>query len=318
VSTGIDTAALAVDCRCTLGEGIVWCERRGALLWTDIEGARLWMSTPATATTRHWSLPDRLGSFALCESGKLLLGLAKGLAVADPDSSALRLGSGQTLEPRSGQAAADPLAVTPIVAVEPDLPTRINDGRADRAGNFVFGTMAEDHKARIGSFYQYSTRHGLRRLDLEHVRIANSICFSPDGGTMYFCDSPRRRIMQCGYDAESAVVSDVREFADLTSHPGFPDGSIVDADGDLWNAEWGASMVRRYTPEGRVDRQIAVPAKNPSCVAFGGPHLDELYVTSARQEMTPEELDAAPHTGGVYRVVLHDRRGLQESRFKDI
>ena len=77
-------------------------------------------------------------------------------------------------------------------------------------------------------------------------------------------------------------------------------------------------MVRRYTPEGRVDRQFAVPAKNPTCVAFGGPHLDEVYITSARQEMTPRELDASPHTGGVYRVVPDDRRGLPESRFRDI
>ena len=176
--------------------------------------------------------------------------------------------------------------------------------------------MSEDHKTRIGSFYQYSSRHGSRRLDLERVSIANSICFSPDGGTMYFCDSPRRRIMQCDYDAESARVTNVREFADLARHAGFPDGSTVDAEGAVWNAEWGASMVVRYAPDGRVDRQIAVPVKNPSCVAFGGANLDELFITSARQDMTPQELKAMPHAGGVYRVVP-GARGLPESRFND-
>jgi sugar lactone lactonase YvrE len=312
VSASAGTATLAVDCRCTLGEGIVWCERRGALLWTDIEGRRLWMHVHSGSVTHNWRLPDRLGSFALGESGTLLLGLAKGLAVGDLDAA-----THDDLSRQSAEGATADLPVTPLVAVEPDLPTRINDGRTDRAGNFVFGTMSEDHTARIGSFYQYSSRHALRRLDLDHVTIANSICFSPDGGTLYFCDSPRRRIMQCDYDADSARVSHVREFADLASHAGFPDGSTVDADGGLWNAEWGASMVRRYMPEGSVDRHMAVPVKNPSCVAFGGPNLDGLYITSARQQMTPQELEAMPHAGGVYRVVPGDRRGLPESRFSD-
>jgi sugar lactone lactonase YvrE len=308
MSRAADTVTLAVDCRCVLGEGIVWCERLGALLWTDIEGARLWMHRHDSATTRNWKLPDRLGSFALCDSGELLLGLAKRLAVAD-------LAAATALSNPSGESAAAQLPVAALVDVEPGLPTRINDGRADRAGNFVFGTMSEDHKARIGSFYQYSSRHGLRRLDLEHVSIANSICFSRDGATMYFCDSPRRRVMQCDYDGESARVANVREFANLAAHPGFPDGSCVDADGHLWNAEWGAAMVRRYTPEGKVDRQLAVPVKNPSCVAFGGPDLDTLFITSARKEMTPQELQAMPEAGGVYRVAL-GARGLPESRFR--
>jgi L-arabinonolactonase len=196
------------------------------------------------------------------------------------------------------------------------LPTRINDGRTDRAGHFVFGTMNEAHK-RLGSFYQYSRRHGLRRLDLDHVAIANSICFSPDGRTMYFCDSPRRRIMQCDYDADSARVGHVREFANLASHPGFPDGSTVDEDGGLWNAEWGASAVQRYTPDGAVDRRIDVRAKKPTCVTLGGPTLNELYITSARQEMTTTELDAMPQAGGVYRVVVSSLRGIAESRFQE-
>jgi L-arabinonolactonase len=302
VTTGVETATLAIDCRCTLGEGVVWCERRGAVLWTDIEGSRFWMHVPEQELTRSWRLPDRLGSFAVCESGRLLLGLAKGLAVADIDA-----------------APQDNLPVTPLVAVEASLPTRINDGRTDRAGNFVFGTMDDEHKeTAIGSFYQYSRAHGLRRLDLDRVAIANSICFSPDGRTMYFCDSPRRRIMQCDYDSESARASNVREFAHLTSHTGSPDGSTVDADAGLWNAAWGASMVRRYTPDGRLDRQIAVPVKNPTCVSFGGRDLDELYVTSARQEMTPRELETTPQAGGIYRIVPRNIRGLKDAVFRDL
>jgi L-arabinonolactonase len=294
------SASLFVDCRCHLSEGIVSWPERGALLWTDIHACRLWIKDAAGA--RSLALPDRLGSFAICESGRLLLGLATGLFTADLDD-----------------AADGTLAVTRIVEVERDVPsTRINDGRTDRSGHFVFGTMDEDegHPA-TGSFYQWSTAGGLRRLDLPRVGIANSICFSPDGRTMYFCDSPTGRIMQCRYDAAAAAVSDVVEFAMLQSSEGQPDGSIVDADGCLWNAAWGAGLVRRYRPDGAIDREIAVPAKNPTCVVFAGAAMNELYITTARQDMSPMELERVPHAGGIYRADVSHVTGLRDAPFRD-
>lgn len=300
-------ASLVVDCRCTLGEGLLWWEARQSLLWTDIQGARLWSHTPASGATASWTLPDRLGSMAICRSGSLLLAMAKGLFFVSPDSVS------------AGAAGGAPLPAVLAAAVEPEnRSTRVNDGRTDRAGHFVFGTMNEaPDEAAIGSFYQYSERHGLRRLDLGGVHIPNSICFSLDGGTMYFCDSSRRRIMQCEYDAESASVADVRTFVALGPPPGTPDGSVVDADGCLWNAEWGAARVRRYTPEGRLDRVVAVPAKNPTCPAFGGADLDDLYVTSAREQMTPLELMQTPEAGSVYRLAGSGVRGVPDALFRD-
>jgi len=295
-----DTASLFVDCRCQLGEGIVWWARHRALLWTDIESARLWVHD--AAGTRSWTLPARLGSLAPCASGALLLGLETGLFRAEIDLA----------------SAAAP-ALLPLIEVEADLPaTRINDGRTDRSGNFVFGTMnqAEGHPP-TGSFYQWSARHGLRRLDLPRVGIANSICFNPDGTTMYFCDSPRRQIMSCAYDADKAAVGEIRPFASLGPLDGQPDGSIVDADGHLWNAAWGAGLVRRYRPDGTLDREVAVPAKNPTCVVFGGPALNDLYITAARQEMSDEELARMPEVGGVYRVAIKNVRGLPDRPFAD-
>ncbi len=295
-------AVLEVDSRCTLGEGIIWWAARDALLWTDIQSSRLWFHSPGDGTTRSWSLPDRLGSLAICASGGLLLGLAKSLGFADLDAS-----------------PSDELEVTRAHAVEPDIPTtRINDGRTDRSGNFVFGTMNEDErKAPIGGFYQYSTVFGLRRLDLGGIHIPNSICFSLDGRTMYFCDSTRRQIMRCDYDAAAASVANVREFVHFAPNQGTPDGSIVDSDDCLWNAEWGAARVRRYTPDGQCDRSIALPAKNPTCVVFGGAAMDELFITSARQEMTPEELTHTPDAGSVYRVRRVGFQGIPDALFRD-
>jgi L-arabinonolactonase len=292
------TATLALDCRCTLGEGIVWSPRLRSLLWTDIEKSTLWMYRPHDRMTRQWSLPDRLGSFAVCESGRLLLGLAKSLAFADLDA-----------------AAGPELRVLSIVPIELQIArTRINDGRTDREGNFVFGTMNEDHRPN-GSFYQYSTRFGLRRLIVD-VAIPNSICFSLDGRTMYFCDSPTGVIRQCEYDAASAGVDNVREFTRYAAGSGFPDGSIVDSEGCLWNSVWGAGVVRRFDPDGKLVVEIPVPSRNVTCAAFGGDSLDHLFITSSRQEMTEEQLSAAPVSGGVF-VVLAGTRGLCDALFRE-
>ena len=294
-------ATLAVDSHCALGEGILWCDRQSALFWTDIEGRRLWMHTPDSGATRSWPLPDRLGCLALGGVGHLLLGLAKGLYVADVD------------------AATDAaLPLRHVIDVEADNPeTRLNDGRADRQGNFVFGTKSERADgAPIGSFYQYSAEHGLRRLALPNAAIPNSICFSPDGAIMYYCDSPQRRILCCDYDASTATVSHQRVFAALDHPTAEPDGSIIDTEGCLWNAQWGGGQVVRYRPDGSVDRIIAVPADQPSCCTIGGPAYDRLYITTARTGLDDIALAAFPHSGGVFQCLLQDSLGLPESRME--
>lgn len=294
-------AALLVDSRCELGECVLWDERRGALFWTDITGRRLWMHEPATGATRRWSVPQPLGCFALCDDGRLLLGLAKGLFLAD-------------IEPLPDPADCIELALRTVVPVEPETTgTRVNDGRCDRYGNFVFGTKDDGGGAPRGRFYQFSFARGLRALGLPAAAIPNSICFSRDGGTMYFCDSVEPRILCCDYDAGRAAVGDVREFACLPAGAS-PDGSIVDADGRLWNAQWGAGRVVCHRADGSVDRAIPVPVNNPSCCTLGGTDFDVLYVSTAREGLDPAELAVMPHAGGLYAVPVPGVSGLAENR----
>ncbi|WP_238394568.1 SMP-30/gluconolactonase/LRE family protein [Pseudoxanthomonas wuyuanensis] len=297
--SGSALATLAIDSRCVLAECVLWCERRQTLFWTDIDAAQLWMHTPGSGVTRQWSLPEKLGSLALCDDGRLLLALAKRLALADVDG------------------ATDSLPLQYLADIEPDLAhTRSNDGRCDRDGNFVFGTKSErSDRAPAGSFYQFSTRHGLRRLPLPHAVIPNSICFSIDGRTMYYCDSVQPAIFRCNYDAAGAGVSDARVLVALEHPDGSPDGSIIDAEGCLWNAQWGAGQVVRYRPDGSTDRVVAVPVKNPSCCAIGGDAMDRLYISSARAELEADELAAMPASGGIFQWPLGRALGLPESRF---
>ena len=296
------SAQLSVDCRCELGEGILWDDREQALLWTDIQAARLWRHYPSSGATQSWRLPDRLGSFALCASGRLLLGLAKGLYLAD-------LRSSET----NGQ-----LALQLLVTLDEHSTLRVNDGRIDRHGNFVFGTLNEAADRRpIGHFYQYSARHGLRRLDLGGVAIPNSLAFTPDGRALYFCDTCRGEIMICDYDAERARTVTPRVFARVEA-PAGPDGATVDRDGRLWSAHWGAGSVVCHGPDGAIEHEVAVPTTNPSCPAFGGPQLDRLYLTTARENMSAAQLEREPHAGGVFCAQIAGAAGLPEQRFADL
>ncbi|QYF93452.1 SMP-30/gluconolactonase/LRE family protein [Massilia sp. PAMC28688] len=287
---------LMVDARNTLGEGVLWCERTARVLWTDIEGAVLHAHDPATGHTRTWPMPERLACFALTDSDdRLLLGLATRLAFFDFSSG----------------------GITTICRVEEHLAdTRINDGRCDRQGRFVFGTFNQAQpKTAIGSFYRLNADLTLERLALQKVAIANSICFSPDGGTMYYCDSMEKLIRSCQYGGPGGTLGEGRIFADLRGAEGEPDGSTVDADGYLWNALWGANKVVRYAPDGRVERELATPATQPSCVALGGAGFDTVYVTSARVGLEAALLAREPSNGGVFRAVQAGVRGLPEQRF---
>lgn len=270
-----------------LGECVLWCERSSRVLWTDILGSTLYAHQLDSGQTSRWAMPERLASFALTDDDDcLLLGLASRLAF-------FRFASG---------------ALETIVEVEPELRTRLNDGRCDRAGNFVFGTLHEEEpKAAVCSFYRLNAADlRLERLALGHVKIANSICFSPDGATMYYCDSPERAIRCCDYPS----LEHDRMFAP-TQGEGEPDGACVDADGHVWNAQWGGARVVRYAPDGSVEHVLDTPARQPSCVAFGGAGFGVLLCSSATVGLAaPGAQDGALFGGRVAGV-----RGLPESRF---
>jgi L-arabinonolactonase len=283
---------VVVEARNELGEGVLWSPDHGEVQWTDIFGRRLWAYRPSDGRSRSVALPDRLACFAPVGGTRLLAGFAGGLEVFDLESGARR----------------------PIAAIESDRSTtRLNDGRLDRQGRLVFGTMDEDSPARpIGQIYSYGGAADPRALT-SGVRIANSIAFSPDGRRMYFTDTPTKIIRAYEYDPESGELSGERTFATLEG-PGFPDGSTVDSDGCLWNAEWGGGRVVRYTPDGRVDRVVDLPCSHVTCCAFGGVKLDQLFVTTARTGLDPAALARAPHAGALFAVET-DVRGVADTPF---
>ena len=260
----------------------------------DITGRKFWTYRPDTGAAVAIDLPERLACFAALGGSRILAGFASGLAFFD-------LATGAREE---------------IAAIEADRPkTRLNDGKLDRQGRLVFGTMDEagDGAEPIGQVWSHSSGSAPRVL-FSGVRIANSIAFSPDGRRMYFADTPLRTIFCYDYDETRGAVGARRVFAQSTPGPGYPDGSAVDADGCLWNAEWGGARVVRYTPDGRVDRAIPLPASQATCCAFGGPGLSTLFITSAAGGLSEERRAAEPHAGALFAVNV-GVRGIADTPF---
>ena len=268
--------------RCALGEAATWSAARGALLWTDIAGCRLWSFEPATQHVRHWRLPARLGSFCLTPDPQRLL------AAFEHQMAWLDLRHAE---------------VTPLVDFDDKLPTRANDGRCDRAGHFVFGTLDERRGPRpLGHWWRFSAQGTLSRLNLPAVTIPNGLAFSPDGARMYWCDSAQPRLYCGDYQAADGHIANPQVLADL--HQGEPDGATIDAQGNYWSAQWGASCVLAFNPQGQVIARVQLPVSQPSCVAFGGPHLHTLYITTARVGLSQAQLALQADAGALFKVDL--------------
>ena len=261
-----------------LGEGIVWDAHGQAFVWTDILGCKLYRLVWGTDTPTAIDLPERLGSFALTSDPLVIIAaFASGFARYH-----LVTGNCEWL-------------------ARPDLPdgVRFNDGRTDRMGRFVAGTMVED-AARAGGtdcgvLYRLEEDHSLSTL-LHGFHISNSLCWSPDGRIMYHADSPAQAITAYSYDVAGARYQKVIAAFD----DGHPDGAVVDAAGRIWVAMWGAGCIAVLDAAGARLMTIPVGASQPTCPALGGPNLDILAVTSARTDLSDEDLAQQPQAGALF------------------
>ncbi|MBV9889985.1 MAG: SMP-30/gluconolactonase/LRE family protein, partial [Rhizobacter sp.] len=265
------------------------------LWWTDIEGRTISSADERGGDLRQWTLPDRVGSFALCErEGVLLLGLSGGVALFDTSTGAMS-------------------AIVPLEMPGPE--TRINDGRCDAQGRFVFGLFngANDNAA-ICPFFRVDAQLRIERLPLPSVCVANSLAFSPDGTRLYFTDSWAREIWCCDY-FEDGRIGAPRTFVRIPASQGYPDGSTVDRDGGLWSAQWQGGCVVRYDEAGHETVRVVMPASRVTSAAFGGASLDLLFATTARIGLDDADLLAQPTAGAVFVASGVGWRGLPERRF---
>jgi sugar lactone lactonase YvrE len=294
-------AELVLDARNGTGESPVWHGAEQALYWVDIPARTLCRWTPATGESRSWLAPEMLACVAR-------MGGSNGW-IAGAESGIFSLHFQD-----DGQLGFESLA--PVSHAMPGM--RFNDGRCDRQGRFLAGTMLMNMAAgaSAGCIYSYQNSSGLTPL-LEGFITPNGMAFSPDGCTMYLSDShPSVQLVWAyDYDIETGTPSNRRLFIDMNPLPGRPDGAAVDADGCYWICGNDAGLIHRFTPEGKLDRSLAVPVKKPAMCAFGGAGLDTLFVTSIR----PEGIDLSdqPLAGGVF-ALRPGVRGLPEPVFSPV
>ncbi|WP_039918269.1 SMP-30/gluconolactonase/LRE family protein [Cellvibrio mixtus] len=288
--TLIDT----VPCENVLGEGIQWNSQDQCFWWTDIHSAKLYRYHLATKKLSHWNLPEKLCCFAFAKNdSRLLAAFESGFAWFDYSNGVVEW----------------------IAKPEAHIPgNRSNDGRCDRQGRFWMGTILDQKNTpdQYASLYSLSA-DGKINQHLTGLHISNALCWSPDSRKLYHADSPTHTINVYDFDAADGTLSNRQVFA--RTEPGVePDGACVDAQGYVWNAQWGGNRVVRYAPDGSIDLVLTMPVSQATCVAFGGEQLNLLAVTSARIGLSEDALKLQPQAGNLF-IFQTDIQGLEEPRF---
>lgn len=275
---------VAVRAAAELGEGPTWDAAAGRLIWIDVLRSRVHTYDPASGRRTVRTAPQHVGAVKPRAGGGLVLNLRDGVGLLDPDGAFRWLHH----EPVPGRRAND-------AAVAPD-------------GSLWAGTMRYDEAPGGGTLSRVAADGAVTTV-LPDVTVSNGTGWSPDGRLMYYVDSPTRRIDV--FDVDGERVSGRRPLAVIEEGAGFPDGLTVDADGCVWVALWDGGAVRRYTPDGELDRVIHVPAPRTTACAFGGAALTDLYITTARTGLT------APHPlSGSVLVVPGAGKGLPQPAFQ--
>jgi sugar lactone lactonase YvrE len=257
------------------GEGPVWSEHWGGLRWVDmLAGDVLSLAADGTINRHH------VGSVAAAirprRQGGAVIGVAQGFALEDADGTLMYLD-----------------------ALWMDDRIRMNEGGCDPDGRFYCGSMAYDQRPGAGALYRLDP-DGSVQVVLEHVTVSNGLDWSPDGSRVYYNDTATQRIAVFDYDREAGLTGR-RLFVDLSAEAKRPDGLTVDEQGGVWVALSNGGAVRRYTPDGVLDDVVEVPARKVTACTFGGPNLNQLFITTSREGLDPGDDRLA---GSLFRAVV--------------
>jgi sugar lactone lactonase YvrE len=279
-----------------LGEGAIWSSAAQRLYWIDITGQRVFTYDPATGENRGCDIGRMVGTVVPRSRGGLMLAVHEGFASLDPESGRVE--------------------VWPCPPEHDPRLVRFNDGKCDPSGRFWAGTMALVKGPKpLGRLYRLDA-DGSMHVMLEEVGTSNGLAWSLDRRTMYFIDTPLLRVDAFDYDDASGAISNRRTVISIPPGIGRPDGSTLDAEGMLWIAMYDGWSVTRWNPRsGELLQTIRLPVARVTSCAFGGPELDTLFLTSARQKLTEAQLAAQPEAGGLFRV-RPGVRGLPACAFR--
>ncbi|MCW2637655.1 MAG: SMP-30/Gluconolaconase/LRE domain protein [Blastococcus sp.] len=276
-------ADLVLDAGAELGEGPLWDARSGVLSWVDLLAGRVHLCDADGRLLSTHELDAPVGAALPAAGGGYLLGDGTGLTLLGDDG-----------------------ATTPVLAMFDAAQTprqRCNDAKCDPAGRAWVGTVARGLTPGAGALHRIDPGPRATTV-LSGLTVANGLGWSPDAQTMWFTDSADPQVLGYAYDVDTGTLGEVRATVQVQAPPGaVPDGLCVDDEGAIWLGLWDGSAVHRYTPDGRLDTVVSVPAARATSCAFGGPNLATLYITTAATGLSDEELRQQPHAGGLFAVV---------------
>lgn len=277
--------------QCVLGEGPLWDYRSGVLWWVDINGRRLYQYDPIGKAHQSWATAVQVTALGLRDAGGFIAATSQGLAFwRDAESEMSWIA-----DPEQGKPGA-----------------RFNDAKVDPQGRFWAGTMTFEEGA---SSALYRLDPDLRlQVMVTGLTISNGLGWSPDGHTLYHADTRRGIILAYDFDKDSGEIHHRRIFHQFSSGEGSPDGLTVDSEGGIWCALWGGGRVVHISPAGNMVNAVQLPVTQPSCCAFGGAGLEELYITTAYEGLSVKERSLQPLAGDVF-VARPGVSGRREPRF---
>lgn len=276
------SAEVALSCGATLGEGPHWDSTRQALWWVDIEGESLHRWNYDNGRQQTFHVGQRIGAVICRDDGKLLLALHEGLAVCDDDASNLQV----------------------LHSPEAGLPNnRFNDAKCDPTGRLWAGSMNfVNESACSGALYSLDAQNGLRQ-HLSDVGVSNGLAWSRDGRRMYYIDSVRGTVDCFDFDAQRGDLSNRRVVFQVPDALGGADGMTIDDEGMLWVAFWGGWQCGRIDPDkGELIGKVELPTAHVTSCCFGGPRLDQLFITTAKHGLDAESRARQPHAGDLFVV----------------
>ncbi|WP_172443352.1 SMP-30/gluconolactonase/LRE family protein [Nonlabens agnitus] len=286
-------AELAYEYKAQLGEGALWDAATQRLYWIDIFGKELHVFDPVTHTDKTYDTGSVVGTVVSVNDEKVMVALVEGIFSIDLTTGAVELFSDTT---------------------DTEVPGRFNDGKVDPNGNFWVGSMPWDQEARMGKLYKIDGE-GNATVMLTGIGISNGIVWAKDKSTMYSIDTKLNNVRAFDYDVATSTISNERVVVEVPEELGNPDGMAIDENDQLWIGLWNGGIVAHYDPKsGELLSKIEVPAHNVTSCAFGGENLDELYITTATQDMTDEEIEKYPLAGSVF-VVKPGVQGVKSAVF---
>jgi sugar lactone lactonase YvrE len=284
-----------LDCRNELGESPVWDDAHDRLFWVDINGKAVHALDLADSRHHTWPMPGRVGAIGRCDSGRLIAAIENTVQFLALDTGALTM-----------------LATIAF----PIRQSRFNDGKIGPDGAFWVGSMDDRADKQPESILYRITADGRVEEKVGGLIIPNGLAFSPDGRTMFHSDSRGAWIDRWDFDPATGAIANRRRIATLTNEDGRPDGGACDIEGNYWSSGISARVLNKFSPDGKLLLKIPVPTLRPTMPCFGGKDMKTIFITSARENLSAEQLAAHPDAGGLFTVTV-DVAGAPVAKFAD-